>query len=137
MIHLLSVFPDLLTYSTLAPLLLRVLLGIIFIDLGYLALTTEKKVWIQLFELIRIKPARFFSRLLAMIQIIGGALLIVGAYTQLVTLIFAIIISAECFLEKRDAGLLRRDFVFYVLLLAISLSLLLTGAGSFAIDLPL
>ena len=135
--HPLSVFPELLSYSHAAPLVLRVIAGIIFIDLGWLVFTSEKKSWTMLFQTIRFKPARFFTRALGIIQIVGGLMLVAGFYTQLVALIFGIILLAECYLEMRETALLKRDIVFYVLLLTICVSLLITGAGAVALDLPL
>ncbi len=137
MLHPLNIFPELLSYSHAAPLILRVLVGIIFVDLGLLVFTTEKKAWMQFFETIRFKPARVFTRALGIIELVGGIMLIAGWYTQLVALIFAIILLAECYAEMRENALLRRDIVFYLLLLAICVSLLITGAGAIALDLPL
>jgi putative oxidoreductase len=135
--HPLSVFPTLLSYSEVAPLILRVIVGIIFVDLGWLVFTTEKKSWTVFFEAIRFKPARIFAKALGIIQIIGGIMLITGLYTQVAALVFAIITAAECYIEMRETALLKRDIVFYVLLLAITVSLLVTGPGAVAFDLPL
>lgn len=135
--HPLSVFPELLTYSHTAPLILRVIVGIIFVDLGWLVFTTEKKAWIDFFETIHFKPAKLFTKALGIIEIVGGIMLIAGFYTQIAALVFAIILLAECYLETRESALLKRDIVFYVLLLAIIISLLLSGAGAMALDLPL
>ena len=121
----------------LAPFILRVIVGIIFLELGYLKLGKEKSAWNMLFETIHLKPTHFFVTLLAAIEIVAGAFLITGYLTQLAALVMAIILFAEAYVELRDGTLLKRDIVFYVLLLVICVSLLLTGAGAFAFDLPL
>lgn len=134
---MLSIFPNLLTYGELAPFILRVIVGIIFLELGYLKLGKEKSAWKMFFETIHFKPAYIFVTLLAIIEIVSGAFLVVGYLTQLAALVMAIILFAEAYVELRDGEILKRDIVFYTLLLVICVSLLLTGAGAFAFDLPL
>ena len=134
---MLSVFPNLLDYSQLAPFILRVVVGVIFLELGYLKLGTEKSAWNMFFQTIHFKPSHVFVTLLAVVEIISGVFLVVGYLTQVAALVMAVILFAEGYVELRDGALLKRDIVFYALLLAICLSLLLTGAGAFAFDLPL
>ena len=43
----------------------------------------------------------------------------------------------QFYIEYKDATILKRDLTFYTLVLAIAISLLLTGAGAFAFDIPL
>jgi uncharacterized membrane protein YphA (DoxX/SURF4 family) len=71
------------------------------------------------------------------LELIGGLMLIGGVYTQGVAIIFALLTGTELYLEWKDASLIKRNFVFYLLLLAITLSLLFTGAGKAAFDIPL
>lgn len=134
---MLSVFPSLLTYDQLAPFILRVVVGVIFLELGYLKLGKEKSAWNMFFQTIHFRPSYLFVTLLALIEIVSGAFLVVGYLTQVAALVMAIILFAEAYVELRDGALLKRDIVFYTLLLAICISLLLTGAGAFAFDLPL
>lgn len=134
---MLNTFPSLLTFSLLAPLILRVVLGIIFINLGYIELTSEKKRWTAFFETIRLKPAKIFVIIMGLVEIIGGFFLITGFLTQVVALVFSVITFGEFYVEYREETLLKRDFIFYLLIFAISFSLLLSGAGLFAIDYPL
>jgi uncharacterized membrane protein YphA (DoxX/SURF4 family) len=134
---ILNTFPDLLTYSQISPFILRVVLGIIILNLGYLKITKEKFFWQELFKTIRFEPAKFFVILLAFIEILGGLMLILGAYTQLVSIIFAVLFFCEAILEYRDPVLEKRNITFYILMFAISISLIFLGAGAFAFDLPL
>ncbi|MEK7157490.1 MAG: DoxX family protein [Patescibacteria group bacterium] len=134
---MLNTFPSLLTFSLLAPLILRVVLGLIFINLGYLELTVEKKRWTKFFETVHLKPAKMFVIIMGLAEIIGGFFLLTGFMTQIVALVFSIITFGEFYAEYREETLLKRDLIFYLLIFAISLSLLLSGAGLFAIDYPL
>jgi putative oxidoreductase len=132
-----NLFPDLFSYSLLAPFILRLVLGFIVLNLGYLKLGKERVGWISSLNILNIRPAGFFAGLLGIIEVVGGLLLIVGAYTQLTALILAVIFLSEMFIEYEEESILKRDFVFYLLLAAICVSLLLTGAGLWAVDVPL
>ncbi len=117
---MLNPFPDLLLYSGLAPFVLRIVLGLVYLDLGVINL---KKVGNQ--------------KLLGLVEIVGAIMLFLGYYTQIAAILFIIIGGVSFYVEYKDASVLRRDIVFYLLVLAISISLLLSGAGSYAKDLPL
>ncbi|MBU6370649.1 MAG: DoxX family protein [Patescibacteria group bacterium] len=131
---LLNVFPGLLTYGIIAPLILRIVLGLIAIDLGFLKLGKERREWRELFDTIHFRPSHVFVKLLALIEIVGGIMLILGAYTQIVAIVFAIAFFSESVVEYREESLEKRNFPFYMLLLAISLALVFLGAGAFALD---
>jgi uncharacterized membrane protein YphA (DoxX/SURF4 family) len=89
------------------------------------------------FQTIHFRPSHIFVALLATIEIVSGAFLVVGYLTQIAALVMAVILFAEAYVELRDGALLKRDIVFYILLLVICISLIFTGAGVFAFDLPL
>lgn len=135
---MLNPFPSLLTYGLLAPFLLRVTLGIILANLGYLKLTKEKGSWALVFKAIGLgKQKEFGTIAIGIIEIVGGLMLVAGFYTQIAALVFVILTGTEMYLEYEDAGLIQRNIVFYVLLFVIALSLMVTGAGFLAFDLPL
>ncbi|MBN2093982.1 MAG: DoxX family protein [Candidatus Zambryskibacteria bacterium] len=134
---MLNSFPELLTYSFFAPFILRIVAGLVFIDLGILIFKGEKATWINSFRTLRIPKPELAAKILGIVEIIGGAMLIIGLYTQIVVLILAVIIFAAGYIEYHRPEILKRDLIFYVMLLVILLSLLLTGAGAFAFDLPL
>ena len=134
---MLNSFPDLLTYSLIAPFLLRLIVGFVFIDLGVLLFKKESERWILSFKTLRIPHPEIAAKVLSVIQIAGGVMLILGFYTQVATLILGIISFIEVYLEYKDPSILKRNIVFYLLIFTILLSLLFSGAGAFAIDLPL
>src|SRR3972149_339433 len=134
---MLNPFPDLLSYSLLAPLILRLVIGIIFIDLGLLKFRSEKERWLDSFEALQLRPADFFVYLYGFLQVAGGILLLIGLWTQVAALAFVIFTGIELYIEWSAREVLKRDIVFYLLIFAISLSLLFTGAGAYAFDIPL
>lgn len=134
---MLNMFPELLTYSQFAPFILRVVLGFVLFNLGYMKLRSERPRWEIFFEALGWKPKGGFVTGFGLLEMVGGLALIVGFYTQLAALIFVVIFFIELYIEQKEAMLLKRDLVFYLLLFSIALSLLFTGAGFFAFDLPL
>ena len=84
-----------------------------------------------------LKPSVFWRKLLGYIEIIGGIILIIGLYTQGAALLLAILVLIELIIEYKEPTFVKRDLAFYVLLLTLTISLLLTGPGLIAFDLPL
>ena len=134
---MLNPFPELLSFSLLGPFVLRVVLGLIFIDLGILKFRGEKTRWLASFETLNIHPADLMLAIYALLQIVGGVFLVAGFWTQVAALVLAVFSGIELGIEWRAREVLKRDLVFYLLLFVISVSLLFTGAGAFAFDIPL
>jgi len=134
---MLNPFPDLLTYSLLSPFILRVVAGFIFINLGILAFKNEKERWLVSLSTIKMPNPKMAVKIFGGIEIVGGIMFILGFYTQIAALILALLTFIESYIEYKDPAILKRNLVFYIMLLAITLSLLFSGAGAFAIDLPL
>jgi len=134
---MLNPFPELLTYSLLAPFILRITIGFLLVNLGYLKLSKEKSRWEATFEAFQVKQKVVATKILGFIEVIGGLSLIAGFYTQVAAIAFVILSGIEVFIEYREETLLKRDIVFYVLMFMIALSLVFSGAGFFAVDIPL
>lgn len=134
---MLNPFPGLLLYSMLAPFFLRVVAGFIFIDLGLLSWRKERERWVISLKAIRIPKPEVAVRVIGIVEVLAGAMLLAGFYTQIAALILAILTLAEAYIEYKDPAILKRNLVFYILLFAITLSLLFSGAGAYAFDLPL
>lgn len=134
---MLNPFPELLTYSLLAPFILRLTLGYILVNLGSLKLKVEKDRWETAFHLLGFKEKALATKVLGYIEILGGLALLLGFYTQIAALVFVLLLGIELFIEQKEEALMKRDLTFYILLFAISLSLLFSGAGFLAFDLPL
>ena len=134
---MLNPFPEFLNYALLAPFILRVVVGFIFLELGFLKFKSEKERWLASFETLHLCPTTFFVPLYGFLQIVGGVMFLLGAYAQVAALGFVIFTGLELYVEWQAGAVLKRDLTFYLLLFVISLSLLLTGAGAYALDLPL
>ena len=134
---MLNPFPVFLSYSLIAPFILRVVAGLIFVDLGLVLFKGERQRWLNSFTALRIPSPNFALKILGAIEIIGGIMFILGFYTQVAAIILSLLTFSEAYIEYKDPSVLKRSLVFYTLLLAITLSLILSGAGSFAFDIPL
>ena len=134
---ILNPFPDLLVLEHLAPLILRVVLGFIILNVGYLKFKSELPRWRIFMEAFGFKHRGELVKALGVVEIVSGVMLIVGFYTQIAALVLAILAFIELFAEQKESVLVKRDMVFYILVFAIALSLLFTGAGAFSLDLPL
>lgn len=133
---MLNFFPELLNYSFFAPLLLRVILGLIFAVHGYPKLFGGFSQTAGFFESVGIRPAKFWVFVVGVVEFFGGIALILGFATQIVALLIAIDMLVAIWKVKFKMGFVN-GYEFDLLLLIVALSLMLTGAGAYAIDLPL
>lgn len=134
---LLTIFPDLLTYGLVAPFILRVSLGLVLVYFSYLKFGKEKVEKIAFFDSLGMKPGIFYLNTIGGIELIGGIMLVLGAYTQIAAFGAALIMLVATFIKWRHPQSLRNDIEFYILLFVVALSLVFLGAGFFAFDLPL
>ncbi|HZS43206.1 MAG TPA: hypothetical protein VFA52_03255 [Candidatus Paceibacterota bacterium] len=130
MFHILNPFPDLLTYSLLAPVILRLTLGYFFF-----------RVAISRFQTISesgtVLAAPIGWKILAVAEIIIALCFIAGFGVQIVSLISIVLLIIGLIFYQSTYFLRHYSREVLFLLLLISLSLLLSGAGAWAIDLPL
>ena len=119
---MLSLFPVLLSYEMLAPFVLRVTLGAVFIVWAYAHLKSREH---------KKKTA------LGVLDAIVGLLLIIGLYTQLAALVAVIMLLIGLIMKAKKKTLFSDGINYYFILLVIAFSLVVLGAGAFAFDLPL
>ncbi len=134
---MLSLFPSLLDFGPLAPTFLRFVVGFIFIDIGYFSIIRTKSTWGLLLTLLGKNPESVWRKILGGIELIGGVILLMGLYTQGAALVLVLITLFKLLVEYKEPSFVRRDFIFYLLLFVVTLSLLITGPGAFSFDLPL
>lgn len=129
---MLNTFPDLLIFSFFAPTILRVAAACAFAYLGYLHYRDRQAL-----------GARVGSRgegLLLLITILYAVIavgLFLGYYTQIAALAGVAVAGLHLLLRRRFP--MHEDIAksTYYFLIVICLSLLVSGAGAFAYDLPL
>lgn len=122
---MLSVFPSLLSYEQLAPFILRLVLGLTLAFFGYQKIRGVGG------------SSGSNSKLYGAVEIVISLFLVIGLWTQLAALLNAIILAIKIGFKIRNKAFLTDGVNYYVLLLAMAVSLLFLGAGRFAFDLPL
>ncbi|MES3004991.1 MAG: hypothetical protein V4690_02675 [Patescibacteria group bacterium] len=114
----LSFFPDLLTFSMVGPLLIRLSVGFFILYLGRERLQ---------------KPVGFVS----IFYFACALFLMVGLYTQLAAILGIIILKIDFYSKRIGVFSDMNMFFLYAVSITVLLSLLFTGPGFMAFDLPL
>jgi len=122
---MLSLFPSFLTYQLAGPLIIRLVLGTSLIYAGYQKIRD------------RGQSSGSNSRIYGWVEIVISVFLIIGLFTQLAALLNAIILVIKLAFKAKEGKLLSDGVNYYILLLAMCISLMLTGPGFWAFDLPL
>ena len=122
---MLSIFPSLLSYQELSPFLIRLVLGITLAYFGYRKIKG------------RGQSSGSNSVLYGAVEILVSIFILIGLYTQLAALINVIILVIKLAFKARNKQLLTDGINYYILLLVMAISLMVTGAGWWAFDLPL
>lgn len=114
-----SFFPELFNFSFLAPFILRIALGVPLVKRGFGKIIAKEKT---------------SQKILGGIVFLSGLLLVVGLFTQAAAVIISfIIITGSIIMRGRHPLSLTERLIK----LAIAVSLILSGPGLFAFDLPL
>ncbi|MFC1730946.1 DoxX family membrane protein, partial [candidate division KSB1 bacterium] len=134
---MLSIFPSLIIFGIFAPFILRVTVGIYLFYVGYAHLRNERESVTQEAS----HQVGSFAKALIIIggifEVTVGLSLIAGFLTQAMAIAGMIYILILLQFEDRCPVYVKHEKVFYIILFAIFFSLLLTGAGAPAVDLPL
>ena len=132
-----TIFPSFLTLSFFGPTLLRLALGVVFVDFGRHTLGKGRAQHGALFEALGLKQHRHYVTALGVIEIISGIMLIIGLYTQLAVLVTLVLSLLAYYLKGKHGQHIEQRRHLFFLTAIISLSLLISGAGALAFDLPL
>ncbi len=127
---ILNPLPELLSYAFLAPLLLRLVIGFYFLE-QFSNIINAKYV-----NKTGINISSTFKYLIGL-KTLAALALIIGFYTQIAILILLILTIIDVYLEQKTGKIKKTKVQFYIFIIAILLTLLTTGAGFFAIDMPL
>jgi len=127
---ILNPLPELLSFASLAPLLLRVVIGVYFLE--------------QLSTIIHTKcirkknvEIRNIFKYLIVVETLSAIAIIIGFFTQIAVLILIITTTINLVLEQKTKKIRKAKLQLYIFIFAILFSLLVMGAGFFSIDLPL
>ncbi len=122
--------------ALLAHLLLRVITGVVLLILGYQHFKHRTTLYLVL-SLSIFPFGKITTFVFIVTELTIGTLLILGMHTQIAALLLIAMSVKMLFLRKWFPHLAIPGRLFYLLLLGISCSLFITGAGALAFDLPL
>lgn len=139
MLAMLNPFPELLVLSfILAPFMLRLALGGLFLYAGWQHLSREKRA--SAASALRVEwgaLGTYFIWVLGIVEVLVGLGLLLGLLTQIAALVGGLIALKLLLFRKRYPVIASGSAQFYILAIAICLSLLISGAGGLAFDVPL
>jgi len=123
--------------NDIAPLILRLILGVIFIGHGWGKLFGEGNPagfagWLGSMGL---EPSYLLAVAAGLAETLGGALLIAGLFTRAAASSLVIVMLVAIGFVHLDAGMFGKGgYEFQLLLLAGVISLLIQGAGKYSAD---
>jgi uncharacterized membrane protein YphA (DoxX/SURF4 family) len=132
---MLSVFPHILFLSPFSATLLRAAAGIIFLMLAWNHCTRRKELSDVPF--IVVGRGGWIPLLASTLETLVGIALIAGVYTQVAALVGALLALKSFVWHRQYPQFFPLSRTTAALLFVICVSLLVTGAGPFAFDLPL
>lgn len=132
---MLNPLPNLLTYSFFAPTLLRIAAACVFFYLAYYHF--QNKEQISRIRFFIVGEGAWIAWLAVLIEGIIGTALLLGYYTQIAALVGAAVALKNIVWSGMYPSFFMLSRGTAILLLTICLSLLVTGAGALAFDVPL
>ncbi len=134
---MLNIFPELITFVLFAPLLLRVVVGSYFLYWGIEFLKKDR--YADCATSLRVERASLgilFIWYVSFFEIIVGAFLITGFLPQAAAIGGMLIAGKLYYLQRTYPSVAKNERATYILIFVVCLSLLLSGAGVLAIDIP-
>ena len=123
---MLSIFPSLLSWQLISPLIIRLTLASVLIFWSYRSLSKGKK-----------HNQSTNQKAVRLIESICGLLLFIGLWTQVAALIIIIDLAIRIYKKYTEKALFTDGINYYILLLVFAISLLFTGPGFIAFDFAL
>src|SRR3989344_7531299 len=131
---MLSIFPQLFFLEQLAPFLLRLALGVIFIAHGYQKLFGNLQGTADSFHFQEIRHAKAWAVIAGALELAGGVLLLAGFLTQLGAILAIIDRLGAISRTKFKKGFIG-GYELDLALIAMAAATLVLGPGFFSIDL--
>ncbi len=132
---MLSLFPEILFLAPMGVALLRITAGLTFLSLGYWR--TRKLHELSHVRFPFVGSGTWLVVVLICIEGATGAALLVGHFAQLAAIFGALLALKYLVWCKRFPQFFPLERSTHALLFIICLSLIVSGAGAFAFDLPL
>mgnify|MGYP001619385002 CR=1 FL=1 len=122
--------------TSLAPLVLRVGVGLVFVIHGYQKLFGGLEGTSGFFSSLGIPAAGLFALIVGVVEFFGGIALLLGLLTQVAgVLLFIVMLIAFLLVHGKNGFMVTNGGYEFVLVLGLAaLSLAFSGAGSLSLD---
>lgn len=123
--------------NAIALLLLRLVLGATLIAHGVQKFTVTTIAGVEeMFAGLGVPAAAIAAPAIASIEIVAGALLVIGLVTRIAAVAAAAVALGALFLVHGSSGFFAGDggYEFVLLLAVVGIALALTGAGAYSVD---
>lgn len=125
--------PSLVFFADWALLILRVVIGIIFIAHGWPKFKNLKQNS-ENFAMMGFKPGAFWGTIVAFVELLGGLALIAGFFTQIAALLLAIDMLVAFLWKVKGGQKLVSGFELDLTLMAAALLIATIGSGIYGLD---
>lgn len=132
---MLSLFPELYSWSFFAPMLLRIVLGLFVLSAAWHAYQKAKAARTHFRGALREEVISCV--ILSGVLLADSVLLVIGLYLQLAAVIACASGVVALWLKKGQSSEVPESTWAYILMTIIALSLVVLGPGAYAVDLPL
>ncbi len=124
------------TWGDIAPLILRVMIGVVFAYHGYDKFIKGVPYLAGYLTSLSFPFATFFAIALIAVELVGGIMMILGLYTHWVAKLFIIVavIAFATVHATKGFSMATGGYEYILTLLAASISLMITGAGKYSLD---
>lgn len=124
--------PALFIFDQYAFLLLRVAVGVVFLAHG-IPKIKNLNATAEGFTAMGFRPGKFWGTLIALLEVVGGTLLIVGLLVQPLGLLFAVEMLVAIAMVRRKAGFVG-GWEFESVLLVAAVTLFILGGGNISLE---
>lgn len=133
---MINTFPQLLDFAFFAPTILRVLVAVSFFYIAYAQFSRRKEIAHLKIQIIGHVDQTMVALSSLVIAAVGVALFL-GWHTQIAALLGMLVSLKHAIYAKKYPRLIPLCRLEYVYIIVILCTLLLTGAGALAMDVPL
>ena len=120
-------------FQPAVPLLLRVVLGAIFVAHGFQKISSDMREFTHTVGHLGFPMPVLFAWAAALSEFLGGICVLVGLFTRWAALAIAVVMTVAVTQVHLHQGLLQ-GYEYPLALLAIAIAIVLTGAGPASLD---
>ena len=134
---MLSIFPDLFSYGLLTPVLIRLGLFVALFYFGWMTIFRKRVLFAKKLEESKYPLADFMPWPFGVLSLVSAGFILIGFLVQGVAIVAIYLFLNFYLVDSGEKKIFSVPGIFYLVLVLFAVSLLFSGAGFWAIDLPL